>query len=169
MRAGHVAILVFTIASCTATPPVVAAATPSPTREPGTIAVTALLDLCGSRGPKGDAQRGAMQQFVDAQRGSPRVKLHVVDVAGSDAKLLLELKRSADTGDADAIVVGVPAIADETLIAAVALLGRPVLFTLPLAEPSGPGAPCMFLLAPPPAPAAPPLAPALPPPSTPPP
>ena len=148
MRAGPLAILVLTIASCTATPPVVAAPTPSPTREPGTIAVTALLDLSGSRGPKGDAQRGAMQQFVDAQRGSPRVKLHVVDVAGSDAKLLLELKRSADTGDADAIVVGVPAIADETLIAAVALLGRPVLFTLPLAEPSGPGARWMFGLAP---------------------
>lgn len=148
MRAVLVAALVLVGASCTAAPSVVPTPTPSPTREPGTIAVTALLDLSGGRGPKGDAQRNAMQQFVDAQRGSPRVKLRVVDVAGSDAKLLIELKRSADTGDADAIVVGVPAIADETLTAAVALVGRPVLFTLPLAEPSGAGARWMFGLAP---------------------
>src|SRR5258708_4431767 len=107
MRAGPVAILVLTIASCTATPPVVAAPTPSPTREPGTIAVTALLDLSGSRGPKGDAQRGA-----------------------------------------DGVVAGVRGMAAETWTAAVGLLGRPVLFTLPLAEPSGPGARWMFGLAP---------------------
>src|SRR5258708_29740995 len=97
MRVGPLAILVLTIASCTATPPVVVAPTPSPTREPGTIAVTALLDLSGSRGPKGDAQRGAMQQFVDAQRGSPRVKLHVVDVAGSEPQLPLQLNPAPHT------------------------------------------------------------------------
>lgn len=148
MRAGLVAALVLIIASCTATPPVVPTPTPSATREPGTIAVTALLDLSGSRGPKGDAQRNAMQQFVDAQRASPRVKLRIVDVAGSEAKLLLELKRASDSHDTDAIVIGVPAIADEILTAAIALVGRPVLFTLPLAEPSGAGARWMFGLAP---------------------
>src|SRR5258708_11599591 len=131
MRAGPLAILVLTIASCTATPPVVAAPTPSPTREPGTIAVTALLDLSGSRGPKGDAQRGAMQQFVDAQRGSPRVKLHVVDVAGSGAKPPPELKRSPDTADAAAIIAGLPATPAGAPIAAAPSLVPPALFPPP--------------------------------------
>jgi hypothetical protein len=99
--------------------------------------VTALLDLSGTRGPRGDAQRTAMQQWVDAQRGTPRVKLRIVDVAGSDARLLLELKRAADAQDTDAFIVGVPAVLDDTLASAIALVGRPVLFTLPIAEPTG--------------------------------
>lgn len=146
MRAGLLALAL--LAACNAPPPSRSAPTPSPTREPGTYSVTALLDLSGSRGPRGDAQRTAMQQWTDAQRGTPRLKLRIVDVAGSDAKLLLELKRAADAGDADAFVVGVPATLDDTLASAIALLRRPVLFTLPIAEPTGDAARWIFGLAP---------------------
>src|SRR5205814_2312258 len=83
----------------------------------------------------------AMQQWADAQRGTPRIRLRITDVGGSDAKLLVELKRAADAGDADAFVVGVPATIDDALSSAIALVKRPVLFTLPIAEPSGDGAP----------------------------
>src|SRR5438874_7014358 len=96
-RRVTLAAAVLLLAACTATPPS-AGSPPPPTREPGTYAVTALLDLSGSRGPRGDAQRSAMQQWAsggDAQRGTPHLKLRIVDVAGSDARLLLELKRAA--------------------------------------------------------------------------
>ena len=146
-RTGFVA-LALTLAACTASPPTINSSTPPPTREPGTYSVTALLDLSGSRGPRGDAQRTAMQQWLDAQRGTLRVKLRIVDVAGSDAKLLLELKRAADAQDTDAFVVGVPATLDDALASAIALVGRPVLFTLPIAEPTGPAARWIFGLAP---------------------
>jgi hypothetical protein len=89
-----------------------------------------------------------MQQWVDAQRATPRVKLRIVDVAGSDAKLLLELKRAADAQDTDAFVVGVPATLDDALAGAITLAGRPVLFTLPIAEPTGSAARWIFGLAP---------------------
>lgn len=143
-------VLALTLAACTASPPTIASPTPIPTHEPGTTTVTVLLDLSGSRGPKGDPQRSAMEQWVEAQRSSPRVKLRIVDVAGSDAKLLVELKRAAETGDADAIVIGVPATLDETLARAIGLLGRPVLFTLPIVDPvtAGPNGRWMFGLAP---------------------
>ena len=149
MRATLVA-LALSVAGCSAPPPSTASPTPSPTREPATYAVTAFLDLSGSRGPRGDAQRNAMQQWAssDGQRTTPRVKLRVVDVAGSDAKLVLELKRAADTGDTDAFVVGVPAILDDTLASAIALVRRPVLFTLPIGEPAGDAARWIFGLAP---------------------
>jgi hypothetical protein len=142
------ATLILLVAACSAPPPSTASPTPSPTREPGTYAVTALLDLSGSRGPRGDAQRSAMQQWTDAQRGTPRVKLRIVDVAGSDAKLLLELKRAAEAQDTDAFVVGVPAILDDTLLSAIALVARPFLFTLPIVEPTGDAARWIFGLAP---------------------
>ena len=87
-----------------------------------------------------DAQRDAMVRWTDAQRAAPRLKLRLVDVAGSDAKLLLELKRAAAAGDTDAFVIGVPAAVDDALVAAIALVKRPVLFTLPIAAPSGDGA-----------------------------
>jgi hypothetical protein len=147
MRA-HLVALALLVAGCSAPPPSTASPTPSPTREPGTYAVTALLDLSGSRGPRGDAQRNAMQQGADAQRSAPRVKLRVVDVAGSDARLLLELKRAADAGDTDAFVVGVPAILDDSLASAIAIVRRPVLFTLPIGEPAGDAARWIFGLAP---------------------
>jgi hypothetical protein len=148
-RAGLIAVALV-VASCTAAPPSTASSSPSPTHEPGTYAVTALLDLSGTRGPRGEAQRSAMQQWAsgDAQRRTPRVKLRIVDVAGSDAKLLLELKRAADAGDTDAFVVGVPAVVDDTLGSAIALVRRPVLFTLPVPEPTGDAARWIFGLAP---------------------
>lgn len=147
IRAGLIAIALL-IAACTAPPPTLSTPAPSPTREAGTYAVTALLDLSGNRGPRGDAQRTAMQQWIDAQRGTPRVKLRIVDVAGSDAKLLLELKRASDAGDTDAFVIGVPEILDDTLASAIALSRRPVLFTLPIPEPAGDAARWIFGLAP---------------------
>jgi hypothetical protein len=140
-----VAVLVV---ACSGPPPRAASPTPTPSREPGTYAVTALLDLSGTRGPRGDLQRNAMLQWVDAQRSTPRVKLRIVDVAGSDARLLLELKRASESGDADAFVVGVPATIDASLAAAIALARRPVLFTMPIAEPSGDAAKWIFGLAP---------------------
>ena len=149
MRAVALAIGVA-LAACTAAPPVAADPSPTATHEAGTIAVTVLLDLSGNRAPKGDLQRSAMQQWADAQRGTPRVKLRVVDVAGSDAKLVLELKRAAEAGDTDAVVIAVPAILDDALARAVGLLGRPVLFTLPVPDPVTGGAAgrWMFGLAP---------------------
>ena len=131
--------LALVLAACTSAPPVIAVPSPIATHEAGTISVAALLDLSGSRAPKGDAQRSAMQQWADAQRGTPRVKLRIVDVAGSDAKVLLELKRAAEAGDTDAIIIAVPAILDSELSRAVGLLGRPVLFTLPVPDPVGVG------------------------------
>jgi hypothetical protein len=148
VRRTRLVVLALILAACTASPPTTSPSTPPPTREPGTYSITALLDLSGSRGPRGDAQRTAMQQWVDAQRATPRVKLRIVDVAGSDAKLLLELKRAADAQDTDAFVVGVAATLDDTLASAIALVGRPVLFTLPIAEPTGPAARWIFGLAP---------------------
>jgi hypothetical protein len=140
--------LALVAAACAAPAPSAASPTPSPTREAGTYAVTVLLDLSGSRGPRGDAQRTAMQQWADTQRTAPRVKLRIVDVGGSDARLLLELKRASDAGDTDAFVVGVPATLDDTLANAIALVHRPVLFTLPIPEPSGDAARWIFGLAP---------------------
>jgi hypothetical protein len=140
--------LVIVAGACASPAPTTVAPTPSPTREPGTYAVTAVLDLSGTRGPHGDAQRSAMQQWADAQRSARRIKLRIVDVGGSDAKLLLELKRAADAGDTDAFVVGVPATIDDALASAIALVKRPVLFTLPIAEPTGDPARWMFGLAP---------------------
>jgi hypothetical protein len=123
---------------------------PSATHEAGTFSVTALLDLSGTRAPRGDAQRNAMQQWADAQRGTPRLRLRIVDVGGSDAKMVLELKRAADTGDVDAVIIGVPTVLDVSLARAVELLARPVLFTLPVPEPvtAGEGGRWMFGLAP---------------------
>jgi hypothetical protein len=141
--------LALLVAACTAPPSSTVSPAPSPTREAGTYAVTALLDLSGGRGPRGEAQRAAMLQWAsDAQRTTPRVKLRIVDLAGSDARLFLELKRAADAGDTDAFVVGVPAILDDTLASAIALVRRPVLFTMPIPEPSGDAARWVFGLAP---------------------
>jgi hypothetical protein len=150
LRAGVIALALLA-GACVSPAPTTVAPTPSPTREPGTYAVTAFLDLSGTRGPRGDAQRSAMQQWIDAQRSTTRLKLRIVDVGGSDAKLLLELKRASDAGDTDAFVVGVPASVDDALASAIALVKRPVLFTLPAAEPSsGEASRWMFELAPPP-------------------
>lgn len=147
---GLALLVALPLAACTSAPPVVATPSPIATREAGTIVVAALLDLSGNRAPKGDPQRNAMQQWADAQRGTPRIKLRIVDVGGSDAKLLLELKHLSEAGDTDAVVIGVPAVLDEALAGAVGLLARPVLFTLPVPDPVTAGASgrWMFGLAP---------------------
>lgn len=130
-------LLVFLLTACTAAQPL-AQPTPTPTREPNTVSVSVLLDLSGQRSPSGQPQRNAMQIWLDqAQSSTPRVKLKVkfVDVGGSEARVLLELRRAAAEDQADAIVVGVPEALDETFAQAVQVAGVPVLLTLPAAEP----------------------------------
>jgi len=135
--------------SCAASPLVVAP-TPVPTHEPNTLNVTALLDLSGPRAPSGQPQRNAMQIWLDQPQSGP-VKLRVkfVDVAGSDTKLLLELRRAVVEDRADAVVVGVPVALDDVFGQAVQAAGVPVLLTLPVAEPiTSPGGRFAFALAP---------------------
>src|SRR5206468_2985359 len=125
--------------------------TPAPTRDPGSLNVSALLDLSGSRAPSGAPQRDALQLWADKHTiGSPRVRLRIVDVAGSPSKTVLELRRAAVEDRADAIVIGVPVDYDEAFAAAVQLAQVPVLFTLPIAEPATAGG-WAFALAPTPA------------------
>lgn len=139
-------------AACTATPPAMAP-TPGPTHEPGALNVTVILDLSGSRAPNGGPQRDALQLWLDQQGSrSPRVRLRVVDVAGSTARAILELKRAATEERADAVIVGVPIEYDATFARLVELAGLPVLLTLPVAEPATmPGGRWIFALAPTPA------------------
>jgi|GEM_PF-1393345 len=140
-RATLLALLIL-LSACAAPPPAATPA-PSPTHDPAAFNVTALLDLSGPRSPKGDAQRNALQLWVDQQQSrsaTPRLKLRVVDVAGSDARLLIELHRIAEEDLADAVIIGVPTAADEPLRRAIELAARPVLFTVPLGEPAGRGA-----------------------------
>ncbi len=91
-----------------------------------------------------------MQIWLD-QTQSGRVKLHVkfVDVAGSDAKLLLELRRPVVDDHADVVVVGVPVFLDDSFGQAAQVASIPVLLTLPTAEPmTSPGGRFTFALAP---------------------
>ncbi|MGH2498973.1 MAG: ABC transporter substrate-binding protein, partial [Candidatus Limnocylindria bacterium] len=128
-------------------------ATPSPPPELGVLAVTALLDLSGERGPSGNAQRNALQLWLD-RRGTgvpvqPAVRLKVVDVAGSDARLLIELRRAAEEDRADAVIVGSPVAMASTFGQVVALAALPVVLTLPFPEPvAQPGGRWIFALAP---------------------
>lgn len=98
--------------------------------------VFVLLDLSGSRAPSGAPQRDAMQIWLDQPPSSP-VKLRVkfVDVAGSEAKLLLELRRAVVDDRADAVVVGVPVPRADPFMEAVQVASVPVLLTLPVTEP----------------------------------
>jgi ABC-type branched-subunit amino acid transport system substrate-binding protein len=132
---GPLLLAALLFISCT-TAPIVTAPTPTPTREPNTLSVSVLLDLSGPRAPSGQPQRNAMQVWLD-QNASARVKLRVkfVDVAGSDAKLLLELRRAVLDDRADAVVIGVPGSLDGPLGDAVRVASVPALFTLPIAEP----------------------------------
>ena len=140
-------LLPLVLAACTAAPVVLP--TPTPTREPGVLQVSVLLDLSGSRAPSGQAQRNAMQLWVDQARPSAlKMRVKFVDVAGSDTKLLLELKRAIVDDRADAIVVGAPMPADGPLMDAVALGETPVLLTLPIADPVGASGGFAFALAP---------------------
>jgi ABC-type branched-subunit amino acid transport system substrate-binding protein len=139
------------LGACTAANPA-ATPTPAPTRDPSALNITALLDLSGSRAPNGGAQRDALQLWADQHASAtPRVKLKIVDVASSPSKTALELRRAAVEDRADAIVVGVPVDYNDAFGAAVQLAQVPVLFTLPIPEPSTRDGGWAFALAPTPA------------------
>lgn len=147
MRALLLALL---FVSCTAAPQVTRS-TPVPTREPNTLAVSVLLDLSGSRAPSGQPQRNAMQLWLDQQRPPATVSLRVkfVDVASSDARVLLELRRAVVDDHADAVIIGVPVTLDDAFSRAVQVAGVPVLLTLPAPEPAATvGGRWTFVLAP---------------------
>lgn len=146
-----VVALVLLLGACTAENPS-ATPTPTPTRDPSALNVTALLDLSGSRAPNGSPQRDALQLWADQHSaGTPRIRLKIVDVAGSPAKTALELRRAAVEDRADAIVVGVAVDYDDAFSAAVQLTQVPVIFTLPIPEPATRGGGWAFALAPTPA------------------
>lgn len=137
MRA--LALIAVLLIACA--PPPEPAIAPSPTPAPGVLEVTALLDLSGGRAPRGDAQRNALELWVDHDRarggGRVPVRLSVVDVASSDAKLLTELHR-ASVNSADAVIVGVPVdLAVPGFAQAADAAELPLLLTLPVTEPVG--------------------------------
>jgi ABC-type branched-subunit amino acid transport system substrate-binding protein len=134
---GLAALLALFITACAAQPAEITPS-PAPTHEPGTTLVTVLLDLSGPRTPTGVPQRNAMQLWLDHQqaRGGQRLRATFVDLAGSEARLLIELRRAAEEGRADAVVVGVPFAYDETFARALAVARLPVVLTLPAPEPT---------------------------------
>jgi ABC-type branched-subunit amino acid transport system substrate-binding protein len=134
-----VALAAVLLAACVRPPqPIVV---PSASPEPGVLEVSALLDLSGSRAPRGDAQRGALQLWTDIEQargaGRVRVRLRIVDVASSDARLLVELRRAAVEDRADAVIVGVPVNFETTpgFAGAARAAELPLVLTLPVAEP----------------------------------
>ena len=143
-------LLALVLVSCTAAP-TVTQNTPLPTRAPNTLSVSVLLDLSGSRAPSGQPQRSAMQLWLDQQRSAQTVTLKVkfVDVASSDARVLLELRRAVVDDHADAVVIGVPVTLDDAFSRAVQVANVPVLLTLPAPEPAATvGGRWTFVLAP---------------------
>ena len=140
--------LALLLGACTVANPSITP-TPSPTRDPNALNVTALLDLSGSRTPNGSPQRDALQLWADQNSsGTPRVRLKIVDVASSPAKTALELRREAVEARADAIIVGAAVNYDDAFAAAVQVTQVPVIFTLPIREPAIPGGGWAFALAP---------------------
>jgi ABC-type branched-subunit amino acid transport system substrate-binding protein len=134
---GLAALLALALAACSARPAEITPS-PSPTHEAGTTLVTVLLDLSGPRAPSGIAQRNAMQLWLDqaqARGGRPRLRARFVDLAGSDARLLVEVRRAAELDAADVLVIGVPFAYDETFARALAVARLPVVLTLPAPEP----------------------------------
>lgn len=126
-------VLALSLIACSVPPPPIGTATPSP--EAGIFEVTALLDLSGPGAPGGTAQRSAMELWRErhqASGGRPEVRLTFVDVAGSEARLLIELRRAAEEQRADALIVGMPVAYGSVLGRAIELAAMPVLFTLPL-------------------------------------
>ena len=148
---GLAALIAIFLAACAA-PPTEITPTPSPTHEPGTTLVTVLLDLSGARAPSGVAQRNAMQLWLDqeqARRGQQRLRVKFVDLAGSDARLLIELRRAAEEDRADAVVIGAPFAYDATFASALGIARLPVVLTLPAPDPASlPGGGWAFTLAP---------------------
>lgn len=148
MRALLLAIAAA-VGACTTPANPVSSPTAAPIHEVGALNVTALLDLSGSRWPSGAAQRDALQLWSDGHAAAtPRVRLRIVDVAGSASRALIELRRAAVEDRADAIVVGVPVDYDDAFARAVQLTQLPVLFTLPIADPVTTGGGWAFALAP---------------------
>lgn len=155
MRA--LAALLVVLTACTSPPPR-AIDTPSPTPEAGVLNVTALLDLSGPNAAAGAHQREALGQWLARERvagappaaGAPPVKVRTIDVAGSEAKVLLELRRISLDRSADAVLVGAAAAYDDVLARAVELVALPVLFLEPIAvDPlAGPAGRWAFALAP---------------------
>lgn len=140
--------LALLLGACTVPNPSITP-TPSPTRDPNALNVTALLDLSGSRAPNGSPQRDALQLWADQNSsGTPRVRLKIVDVASSPAKTALELRRESVEARADAIIVGAAVNYDDAFAAAVQVTQVPVIFTLPIREPAIPGGGWAFALAP---------------------
>ena len=143
------ALLLF--ASCSG--PSSVAPTPAPTREPGTLSITALLELSGPRAAIGNAQRNALQLWSDGPQGSGRLKVRwkAVDIAASEARMIIEIRRASAEDAADAVVLGAPISSyGATLLGAVELAGLPVLLTLPAPGPPLSGGRWLFALAPPP-------------------
>jgi len=132
---GLAVLLALLLAGCSA-PPNEVTETASPTHEPGTTLVTVLLDLSGTRAPSGIAQRNAIQLWLDQQPpGRQRTRVKFVDLGGSDARLLIELRRAAEEDRADAVVIGAPFAYDETFARALGVARLPVVLTLPAPEP----------------------------------
>ena len=131
--------LALALAACSSAPQVFPP-TPSPTHEPNVVNVSVLLDLSGPRSPSGSPQRQAMQLWLDqaGSRPTPHIQLRVkfVDVAGSDAKALLELRRAVVEDHADAIVLGAAIPLDAEFTKAAEVASVPVLVTLPMADPA---------------------------------
>lgn len=125
------------LVSCTTPAPVIRP-TPLPTREPNTLSVSVLLDLSGSRAPSGQPQRNAMQLWLDevqARSSGVKLKVKFVDVASSDARVLVELRHAVIDDHADAVIVGTPAALDDTFAQAALTSGVPIILTLPVQEP----------------------------------
>jgi len=130
MRLSAAAVLL--LASCTSPPPAVA--TPSPTREPGVLEVTALLELSGPRAAVGARQRASLEQWVaDRASGALSVRLRVADVGEGPARAILELKRADQDDGADAVIVGAQVAYDDVLGRALETAALPVLFAQPIA------------------------------------
>ena len=146
------ALLTILLVSCANTPPT-SLPTAVPTREPGVVNVSVLLDLSGPRTPSGQPQRDAMQIWMDQPRnGAVKLRVKFVDVAGSDAKLLLELRRAVVENRADAIVIGAAMPRGDTFKQAIQVASVPVLLTLPVPDPTTEiGGRFTFALAPTPA------------------
>lgn len=142
-------LLAVALGACTSGP-ITALSTPAPTREPGVVNVSVLLDLSGPRSPSGQPQRDAMRLWMNQSSGAaPALRVKFVDVAGSDATLLLELRRAMVDDRADAVVVGVPAPRSDSLLQAAQAGSVPVILTLPADEPTqGGGGRYVFALAP---------------------
>ena len=153
MRPAALALALAVVVACTAPPPSVA--TPSPSPEGDVLAVTVLLDLSGPRAAVGTEQRSAMELWRDQRQQTgarPEARLTFIDLAGSEARLLVELRRAAVESRADAVVIGAPVTYTDLLGRAIDLAAMPVLFTLPLdvADPvTRPGGRWAFALAPP--------------------